>query len=84
MSELKESKEKENKLNKELSNIQKSYNELKDNNEKMKDLAKETNAMIKTAIESRENLKKEYESAIKEIIEKYEKQIKFMKMVSQK
>ena len=35
--------------------------------------------MIKTAIESRDSLKKEYESAIKEIIEKYEKQIKFMK-----
>ena len=84
LSELKQSKEKENQLNKELSEIQKNYNDLKDNNEKMKDLAKETNAMIKTAIESRDNLKKEYESAIKEIIEKYEKQIKFMKMVSQK
>ena len=84
LSELKQSKEKENKLNKELSDIQKSYNELKDNNEKMKDLVKETNAMTKTAIESRDSLKKEYESAIKEIIEKYEKQIKFMKMVSQK
>ena len=37
----------------------------------MKDLSKEINAMIKTAIESRDSLKKEYESAIKEIIEKY-------------
>ncbi len=84
LSDLKESKEKEKKLNKELSEIQKNYDELKESNEKMKELAKETNAMIKTAIESRDSLKKEYESAIKEIIEKYEKQIKFMKMVSEK
>ena len=84
LSDLKESKEKEKKLTKELSDIQKNYDELKESNEKMKELAKETNAMIKTAIESRDSLKKEYESAIKEIIEKYEKQIKFMKMVSEK
>ena len=81
LNELKQSREKEQKLSKELSEIQKNYNEMKESNEKMKELAKETNAMIKTAIESRENLKKEYESAIKELIEKYEKQIKFMNMV---
>ena len=81
LNELKQSREKEQKLSKELSEIQKNYNEMKESNEKMKELAKETNTMIKTAIESRENLKKEYESAIKELIEKYEKQIKFMNMV---
>ena len=84
LAELKDSKEKEKKLNKELLELKKNYDELKESNEKMKDLAKETNAMIKTAIESRDSMKKEYESAIKEIIEKYEKQIKFMKMVSEK
>ena len=84
LNDLKESKEKEKKLNKELLESKKNYDNLKESNEKMKDLAKETNAMIKTAIESRDSLKKEYESAIKEIIEKYEKQIKFMKMVSEK
>ena len=82
--ELKQSREKELKLMKELSEIQKNYNEMKESNEKMKELAKETNAMIKTAIESRDNLKKEYESAIKELIEKYEKQIKFMNTVLEK
>ena len=81
LNELKQSKEKEQKLSKELSEIQKNYNEMKESNEKMKELAKETNTMIKTIIESRENLKKEYESAIQELIEKYEKQIKFMNMV---
>ena len=84
LAELKDSKEKEKKLNKELLESKKNYDELKESNDKMKDLAKETNAMIKTAIESRDSMKKEYESAIKEIIEKYEKQIKFMKMVSEK
>ena len=81
LSELKTSKENEIKLNQQLSEIQKNYNEVKESNEKMKELAKETNNMIKTAIDSRDNLKKEYESAIKELIEKYEKQIKFMKTV---
>ena len=81
LSELKTSKENELKLNKELSVIQKDYNELKENNEKMKELAKETNGMIKSAIDSRDALKKEYEEAIKDLIEKYEKQIKFMKTV---
>ena len=84
LAELKECKEKEKKLSKELLESRKNYDNLKESNEKMKDLAKETNAMIKAAIESRDSLKKEYESAIKEIIEKYEKQIKFMKMVSEK
>ena len=81
LSELKASKENELKLNQELSQIQKDYNELKESNEKMKELAKETNGMIKTAIDSRDSLKKEYEEAIKDLIEKYEKQIKFMKTV---
>ena len=81
LSELKASKENELKLNKELSEVQKSYNELKENNEKMKELAKETNGMIKSTIDSRDALKKEYEDAIKDLIEKYEKQIKFMKTV---
>ena len=84
LAELKDCKEKEKNLNKELLESKKNYDELKESNDKMKDLAKETNAMIKTAIESRDSMKKEYESAIKEIIEKYEKQIKFMKMVSEK
>ena len=81
LSELKSSKETELKLNKELSEIQKNYNELKLDNEKMKSLAKETNGMIKSAIDSRDNLKKEYENSIKDLIDKYEKQIKFMKTV---
>ena len=81
LSELKASKENELKLNKELSEMQKNYNEMKESNDKMKELAKETNGMIKTAIDSRDNLKKEYESAIKDLIDKYEKQIKFMKTV---
>ena len=78
--ELKQSKEKEMKLNKELLEIQKNYNEMKENNEKMKELTKETNGMIKTAIYSRDSLKKEYENAIKGVIEKYEKEIKNLKM----
>ena len=81
LSELKSSKENELKLNKELSEIQKNYNELKQDNEKMKELAKETNGMIKSAIDSRDSLKKEYENSIKDLIDKYEKQIKFMKTV---
>ena len=81
LSELKASKENELKLNKELSEMQKNYNEMKESNEKMKELAKETNGMIKSAIDSRDNLKKEYENAIKDLIDKYEKQIKFMKAV---
>ena len=81
LEELNQNKEKEIQLNKELVEIRKSYKEMKESNEKMKELAKETNGMIKTAIDSRDNLKKEYESSIKEIVEKYEKQIKFMKMV---
>ena len=81
LSELKASKEKEIKLNQELSEMQKNYNEIKASNDKMKELAKESNTMIKSAIDSRDKLKNEYEKAIKELIEKYEKQIKFMKTV---
>ena len=81
LEELNQNKEKEMELNKELEEIKKSYDEMKESNEKMKELAKETNGMIKTAIDSRDSLKKEYESSIKEIVEKYEKQIKFMKLV---
>ena len=84
LAELKSSKENEIKLNKELSEVQKNYNEMKESNEKMKELAKETNGMIQTAIDSRDNLKKEYEVAIKDLIDKYEKQITFMKTVLQK
>jgi hypothetical protein len=58
LSELKTSKENEIKLNQQLSEIQKNYNEVKESNEKMKELAKETNNMIKTAIDSRDNLKR--------------------------
>ena len=81
ISELKASKEKEIKLNKELSELQQNYNEMKTSNDKMKELAKESNGMIKSAIDSRDKLKNEYEKTIKELIEKYEKQIKFMKTV---
>ena len=81
LSELKASKENELKLNKELSEMQKNFNEMKESNDKMKELAKESNGMIKSAIDSRDNLKKEYESAIKDLVEKYEKQITFMKTV---
>jgi len=81
LSELKASKEKEIKLNQELSQLQQSYDEMKTSNDKMKELAKESNGMIKSAIDSRDKLKNEYEKAIKELVEKYEKQIKFMKTV---
>ncbi len=81
LSELKQNKEKELQLNKELAEIKNSYKEMKESNEKMKELAKETNGMIKKAIDSRDSLKKEYESSINEIVERYEKQIKFMKLV---
>ena len=81
LSELKTSKEKEIKLNQELSQLQQSYDEMKTSNDKMKELAKESNGMIKSAIDSRDKLKNEYEKAIKELVEKYEKQIKFMKTV---
>ena len=81
LSELKACKEKEIKLNQELSEMQKNYNEIKASNDKMKELAKESNTMIKSAIDSRDKLKNDYEKAIKELIEKYEKQIKFMKTV---
>ena len=81
LSELKASKEKEIKLNQELSQLQQNYDEMKTSNDKMKELAKESNGMIKSAIDSRDKLKNEYEKAIKELVEKYEKQIKFMKTV---
>ena len=81
LSELKQNKEKEIQLNKELAEIKNSYKEMKESNEKMKELAKETNGMIKKAIDSRDSLKKEYESSINEIVERYEKQIKIMKLV---
>ena len=84
LSELKASKEKEIKLNQELSQLQQSYDEMKTSNDKMKELAKESNGMIKSAIDSRDKLKNEYEKAIKELVEKYEKQIKFMKTVLEK
>ena len=46
---------------------------MKTSNDKMKELAKESNGMIKSAIDSRDKLKNEYEKAIKELVEKYEK-----------
>ena len=64
-----------------LKGDEKLLSELKASNDKMKELAKESNTMIKSAIDSRDKLKNDYEKAIKELIEKYEKQIKFMKTV---
>ena len=81
LSDLKTNEEKETKLKKELSNLQNNYNEMIDNNQKMEKLTIETKDMIKTAIDSKKNLKQEYEKAIKELVEKYEKQINFMKLV---
>ena len=83
-SDLKSSKEKEIKLKKELNDLENNYKEMIDNNQKMEKLTVETKNMIKTAIDSKKNLKMEYEKAIKELVEKYEKQINFMKLVLEK
>ena len=84
LNELKKFKEEENKLNLELTETQKKFYILQENNIKMNKIATETNNMIKTTMSARDKLKNEYESAIKELIEKYEKQIKFMQMVLDK
>jgi hypothetical protein len=76
--ELEKSKEKQKKLEIELKEMQKNYNVAKDYNNKMQELTKEASQMIKSSIDSRDKMKEEYDKAIKELIEKYEKQIKII------
>ena len=47
----------------------------------MQNIAKEESEMIKKSIEARDKMKDEYDKAIKDLVEKYEKQIQYMKLV---
>ena len=79
--ELMQKKNNEVKLNQDLIELQKKYEEAKNKNLAMQKLTKEANKMIKDAIDSRDNIKNQYDSAIKDIVEKYEKQIQVMKIL---
>ena len=79
--ELEKSKEKQKIMEEELKEIKKNYNIAKEYNNKMQELTKEESQMIKNSIDSREQMKQKYDEALKELIEKYEKQIQFMKVI---
>ena len=79
--ELEKSKEKQKIMEEELKEIKKNYNIAKEYNNKMQELTKEASQMIKNSLDSRDQMKQKYDEAIKELIEKYEKQIQFMKVI---
>ena len=81
LNELKLSKAKQMQLSKELIDTQKYYNEEKKNNNKMEIFIKEANEMNKKSIDERDKMKAVYDKAIKELEDKYEKQIQIMKLV---
>ena len=81
MNKLAESKQNQIQITKELIDTQKHYTEAKNYNIKMQNITKEASDMIKKSIEARDKIKEEYDKAIKDLVEKYEKQIQFMKLV---
>ena len=81
INEITQSKEKQIQLTKELIDIQKNYNVAKNNNIKMQTLAKEASEIIKKSIVARDKMKDEYDKAIKDLIDKYEKDIQIMKLI---
>ena len=81
MNKLTESKQNQIQITKELIDTQKHYTEAKNYNIKMQNITKEASDMIKKSIEARDKIKEEYDKAIKDLVEKYEKQIQFMKLV---
>ena len=81
LAEITRSKGAQIKMTKELVEIQKNYINAKNTNIKLENLTKEASDMIKKTIDSRNSIKKGYDKAIDELVEKYEKQIRFMKVV---
>ena len=81
LNEIAKSKDAQIKLTKELIEIQKNYNTVKNANVKLQNLTIEAKDMVKKSIESKNNIKQEYNKAIEELVEKYEKQIQLMKVV---
>ena len=81
LAEITRSKDTQTKMAKELVEIQKNYINAKNTNIKLENLTKEASEMIKKTIDSRNSIKKGYDKAIEELVEKYEKQIRFMKVV---
>jgi len=81
INEISKSKEAQIKLTKELIEMQKNYNSVKNANIKLQNLTLEAKDMVKKSIESKNNIKEEYNKAIEELVEKYEKQIQLMKVV---
>ena len=81
LNELSQSKEKQIQLTKDLIDVQKKYEEAKNYNMKMQKITKEASDMIKKSIDARDKMKGEYDKAIKDLVQKYEKQIQFMKLV---
>ena len=81
LNEIAKSKDAQIKLTKELIEIQKNYNSVKNANVKLQNLTLEAKDMVKKSIESKNNIKEEYNKAIEELVEKYEKQIQLMKVV---
>ena len=79
--ELTESKKSQIQLTKELMDMQKQYTESKNYNIKLQNITKEASDMIKKSIDARDKMKEEYDKAIKDLVDKYEKQIHFMKLV---
>ena len=79
--ELSKSKEKQIQLTKDLIDVKKSYDEAKNYSLKMQKITKEASDMIKKSIDARDKMKNEYDNAIKDLVDKYEKQIQFMKLV---
>ena len=81
LDELSQSKEKQIQLTKDLIEVQKNYDEANKYNLKMQKITKEASEMIKKSIDARDKMKNEYDKAIKDLVQKYEKQIQFMKLV---
>ena len=81
LNEISKSKNAQIKMAKELVEIQKNYDNAKNTNAKLENLTKEASEMIKKTIDSRNIIKEGYDKAIEELVEKYEKQIRFMKVV---
>ena len=63
-------------MNKEYENIKLKLMELKNKKEKLKELSQTSNQILKTALETKEKIKNEYENYIQNIIEEYEQKMK--------
>ena len=76
LKQIKENREKKLEMNKEYENIKLKLMELKNKKEKLKELSQTSNQILKTALETKEKIKNEYENYIQNIIEEYEQKIK--------